>query len=603
MDRRKTSTPDYEVLVEHDVMMPLRDGVRLACDLYLPASDGARLAEALPVLLMRTPYDKHGPADTARFYAARGYAVALQDVRGRYASEGVFYGFRDEGPDGYDTVEWLAAQPWCNGRVGTFGASYCAAVQTALAAYRPPHLAAMIPTFGPSSFYHCSMRHNGALEQRFYVYAFTMAATSQQALADPALKAVFDQCNAEIWDWIRQPLQPGCSPLALLPEYEQWCLDLLAHVCYDDYWRAAGYGPRPYYDEFADVPTLYVGGWYDTYTRATLENYVALHPRQSAPVHVLMGPWTHDGPHTGAGDLRFPHDGCSNADYEAARLRWFDHWLKDLPTGLDIEPPVRYFLMGGGAGPQADQTVDHGGQWLTAPDWPTPAMAPTPWYLHGGGTLSPEPPGDDPLPTTYPFDPAQPVPTIGGHLSALPLPGGGFDQRNDPRFAGTHGSLPLSARADVLCFTSAPLAADLVLAGPVEVVLYVATDGRDTDFTTKLIDWYPPSPAAPAGYALNLTDSIRRLRFRNGYEVEELAVPGEVYELRCELYPVANRFAAGHRVRVDISSSNWPRFDPNPNTGRPLNSDRTRRVALNSLYHGRTHPTRIVLPVVGQVAP
>ncbi len=599
MSTRAGSLPTFDALRQPNVMLPLSNGTRLATDLYLPARDGQPVPGEYPVVLERTPYDKTNGAAVGRFYAERGYVAAIQDVRGRYCSEGEFYPFRNEGPDGYETVEWLAAQPFCNGRVGTFGASYNAAVQSALASLAPPHLAAMIPTFGPSSYYHCSMRQNGALETRFFVYAFTMAATSKEAMADPAIKAALDRANANLWDWISRPIKPGHSPLALIPSYEQWCLDLLRENRYNEYWQAPGYGPRPYYDQHADVPTLYVGGWYDTYTRATIENFVELRRRQSAPIHLLMGPWTHGGVGTAsAGDATFPIDGAL-PHYEAVRLRWFDRWLKDLPTGVDEEPPVRYFLMGGGDGPQpGGRTIAHGGSWQTAPDWPPPGTTATPFYCHADGTLSAAPPTDEPAPTRYQFDPDKPVPTIGGQLSAIPIPAGGFDQRQDARFPFTKGTLPLSARPDVLSYTSAPLTEDMVLAGPVEVVLYVSTDGLDTDFTAKLIDWYPPCGNAPDGYALNLGDSLRRLRFRDGYEHEQMAEPGEIYELRFELYPTANRVVKGHRLRVDISSSNWPRFDLNPNTGGPMHSERRRRVAENALYHAASRPSRIVLPVV-----
>lgn len=230
------SAPRYDVVVEPNTMVPLRDGVRVATDLYFPAEGGSKLDGAFPVVLTRTPYDKtnHGP--TARFYAERGYVAAMQDVRGRYVSEGEFYAFAHEGPDGYDAVEWLAAQPWCNGRVGTMGASYEAAVQSALGSLNPPHLAAMIVTFGPSSYYHHSMRQNGALEQRFLVYAFSMMTTSKEAQADAVLKAAADEAAGAIWDWVRAgTVREGASALRLVPSYERWCLDLLTRVCYDEY--------------------------------------------------------------------------------------------------------------------------------------------------------------------------------------------------------------------------------------------------------------------------------------------------------------------------------------------------------------------------------
>ncbi len=593
------SAPAYEVVTERDVMMPLRDGVCVATDLYFPAQGARKLDGPWPAVMVRTPYDKTNHTAGCRFYAERGYVAVAQDVRGRYASEGEFYAFANEGPDGYDAVEWVAAQPWCNGRVGTFGASYEAALQSALASLAPPHLGAMVVTFGPSSYYHSSMRHNGALEQRFYIYAFSMLATSKEAMADLNVKAAAEQAAGSIWDWVKAGcVREGLSPLRQVPSYERWCLDLLSEVTYSDYWKQPGYGPRPYYDEHADVPTLYVGGWYDSYTRSSVENFVELSGRKSAPVHLLMGPWHHGGVGVpGAGDLSFQPDG-GLSHYESTRLQWFDHFLKGLPTGLERAPAVRYFVMGGGPGPQeTGRTIWHGGEWKSAETWPLPGTVPTAFYLHADGSLSTEAPTGEAEPTVYDFDPDDPVPTIGGNLSALPVPAGGFDQRNDPRFPFTKGTLPLAARPDVLCFQTEPLAEDLVIAGPIEVHLWVATDGLDTDFTAKLLDIYPPGPNYPDGIALNLGDSIRRLRFRDGYEHEALAVPGAVYELCFELYPTANRFVKGHRVRVDISSSNYPRFDVNPNTGGPLGRERRSRVAENSLYHDKSRPSHVVLSV------
>jgi putative CocE/NonD family hydrolase len=536
------SEPSYTVLVEKNVKVPLRDGVCLATDLYFPAVDGRRADGTFPVVLSRTPYGKGALSPVGQYFAERGYVAAMQDVRGRHSSEGSFYAFRHEAPDGYDTVEWLAAQPWCNGKVGTHGQSYCAAVQSALACLAPPHLSAMIVTFGPSSYYHSSMRHNGVLELRFFTYAFSMAASSKEALADPRIKEALDDAQANVWDWVKAyPLRPGNSPLALVPAYEQWCLDICSHAAYDEYWKIPGYGPQPFYDRHADVPTLYVGGWYDTYTRGTLENFREQRKRQKNPVHVLMGPWIHGGVGgRSAGDASFDPEGNAT-DLRAIQLQWFDQWLKGLPAGAAEAPPVKYFVMGGGGIPdEPERRIAHGGTWKTAAAWPPPGATPTPMYLHADGVLRTNPPETELPPTVYRFDPADPVPTIGGQLSAIPVPAGGYDQRNDPRFPTSRGTLPLSSRRDALCFVTPPLEQPVEVAGPIQVNLWVSTDGLDTDFTAKLIDWYPPTASHPAGCALGIADSVARLRFRNGYEREELAVAGEVYALRFEMYPTAN---------------------------------------------------------------
>lgn len=595
-EKNACSAPSYGVAAEYDVMMPLRDGVRLAMDIYRPAIDGKAVKKALPVILIRTPYNKMGMS-YYRYFAERGYVAVAQDVRGRYASEGIFYPFANEGTDGYDTVEWIASQPWCNGKVGTTGGSYCAAVQSALASLAPPHLSAMIPIYGPSSYFHSSMRQNGVLEMRFFVYAFLMASTSREAAADPLIKTAMEEAYGNIWDWVKSyPIRKGETPLSLIPSYEEWAIDISTRAVYNDYWKRPGYGPRPFYDEHSDVPTLYVGGWYDTYARATLENFVELGKRQKKPVHALIGPWTHTGGFKAtAGDLSSDPEG-GLTDFNSVELRWFDHWLKGLPTGLERERRIKYFLMGGGKGIETGTNrIFHGGEWKISDTWPPSGVSPVPFYLRGGGVLSAGKPSAGNSSTSYDFDPRNPVPTIGGSLSAIPLPAGGFDQRGDERFVFNNNKLPLSSRQDVLCFMTGVLQKDVVVAGPVRVNLWVSTDGTDTDFTAKLIDVYPSSPNYPHGAALNLTDSILRLRFREGFEKEVLASPGEVYEISFELYPTANRFVKGHRIRLDISSSNYPRFDVNPNTGGPIGVERRMRTAVNTVYHDASRPSCVIL--------
>jgi putative CocE/NonD family hydrolase len=598
------SSADFEVLVTRDIMVPMRDGLGLATDLYVPAHAGRPAAGALPLILLRTPYDKSTNAATGEYYARRGYLFAAQDVRGRHASGGIFYAFAGEDRDGFDAVEWLARHEGCNGRIGTLGASYCAAAQSALACLAPAHLGAMVVQFGPSSFFHSSMRHNGVLELRFLVYAFSMAATSREAAADAGLRRVLEEAGAHVWDYLRAgPIRRGATPLSLVPAYEQWALDIQTHVLYDDFWRQPGFGPRDRYDDHADVPTLYVGGWYDTYTRGTIENFVELRRRQRRPVHLLMGPWHHGGVGLrDAGDCLF--SAAAAIDYEAVRLRWFDQWLKGLDTGLQEAPPVRYFMMGGPAPrdlPQAGHApIWRAGTWRNAPTWPPPGFRPTPFYLHGDGRLSPALPAPASSPATaFVYDPADPVPTLGGNLSAMPLPAGGFDQAYDPRFTPDRPRLPLTVRPDVLCFQTEALPSALELAGPVRARLFVTTDGPDTDFTVKLVELIPPNDEQPAGVAVNLTDSICRLRFRHGFEREEPAVPGSVTELVFELYPTAVRLEPGHRLRIDISSSNYPRFERNPNSGEAIGSERCYRPARNALCHSAAAPSCLELPVLG----
>jgi putative CocE/NonD family hydrolase len=599
------SWQQFDVEVERDVMAPLRDGVRLATDVYRPALRGQMVSGPFPAILERTPYNKQRLVCVAmaKYMARRGYVVAVQDVRGRYGSEGTFYGFAHEAPDGYDAVEWVAAQPWCNGKVGTIGLSYTASDQHALATLRPPHLAAMFVSEGMFNYHTCSMRHGGALELRFLVWAYDMALTSPRARSDRTLRAALTQARARIGDWLRQaPTKAGLSPLAALPEYEQWTLDLFTHGDYDEFWRQRGLTIEPYLAEHADVPVYLLGGWYDSYTRATLDSFCALSTSKRGPIKVIMGPWTHgtlEMAQAHSGDVAL---GCDAplADYYGLVARWFDRWLKGLPTGVDDEPPIRVFVMGGGSGLKTEEgRLDHGGAWRWEREWPLARTRNQPYHLHGDGRLSPERPTTAP-PSTYLFDPTNPVPTVGGNLSSGGeyLLAGGFDQSGLPWILGERDGLPLASRRDVLVFATSPLPVDVEVTGPITVTLWAASSAVDTDFTAKLIDWYPPNPDYPTGYALNLTDGIIRARYRNRRDRPELLTPGEVVKFEIRLYPTSNRFVTGHRIRLDISSSNFPRFDVNPNTGEPLGRHTHTVTALNRIFHDPARPSHLLLPII-----
>lgn len=599
------SHQEYGVERQINLMIPMRDGVHLATDLYFPAINGKRAPGRFPIILERTPYDKASPRNVANgaYFARRGYICAIQDVRGRFASEGEWYPFALEAPDGYDTVEWLAAQPWSDGQVGTMGGSYCGSDQSALATLNPPHLKTMIVAVGASNYYHASMRQNGALEVRFFIYAMRMATTSKEALADPALRAALTDLYSHVGEWLtRTPYKPGTSALKMLPTYEQWVLDILTHGDYDDYWRQRGYAISEYYEEHADVPTLYLGGWYDSYARATCENFIALSKRKSSRQVLMMGPWTHGGWEvTYAGDLDFGSHSLIN--YNDLRLAWFDHFLKGMHTEVADWSPVKLFVMGAGSGRRTyDGRIDHGGVWRDAEDFPLPGTQFTPFYLHADGTLSTDAPTGPSEPSQYTFDPRSPVPTIGGGISAAEpmMKPGGFDQRGRPDFFGCRDTLPLNARSDVLSFQTAPLEEDVEVTGPITIHLYASSSALDTDFTAKLIDVHPPSADYPSGLAINISDSILRARYRNGWEKPELLTPGEIYEFTFQLYPTSNIFRAGHSIRVDISSSNFPRFDVNPNTGGPLGKERRIELAHQSIYHDDEHPSHIVLPIIKQ---
>ncbi len=602
------SHQQYDVVIESNVMMPMRDGVRLATDIYFPAIDGQPAEGKFPVILERTPYNKALPRSVTngKFFARRGYVCVNQDVRGRFKSDGEWYPFAKEAPDGYDTVEWLAAQPWSNGRVGTMGGSYCGSDQSALATLNPPHLSTMIVAVGASNYYHSSMRQNGALEQRFHVYIFWMAATSKEALADPGLRAelvkTFTQDMPDIVD--RFPLREGATILRRLPSYERWAIDILTHGDYDDYWKQRGYAISEYYGEHADVPALYLGGWYDSYARNTTESYAALSKLKKSRQVLLMGPWTHGMYElTYSGDMDFGLD--SHINLNDLRLAWFDHYLKGMRTEVADWSPVKIFTMGAGAQTMNhhdnDRRLDHGGYWRSEPDWPLPGTVPTPYYLHGDLSLSPAQPsvGATPSATNYTFDPRSPVPTMGGGISApySIIQPGAFDQRGRTDFHGCNDRLPLNYRSDILSFQTPPLAEGLEVTGPIEMHLWAASSAVDTDFTAKLLDVFPPAEDYPDGLAINITDSIIRARYRNGWEKPELMTPGQPYEFVFILYPTSNVFREGHRIRLDISSSNWPRFDVNPNTGGPLGLERSYRLAHQTVYHEAEHPSHIVLPL------
>ncbi len=586
-----------------DQRVPMRDGVSLATDIYFPAANGKPAEGQFPIILERTPYDKASAKNVqnGQYFARRGYVCAYQDVRGRFMSEGEWYAFAKEAPDGFDTVGWLGTQDWSNGSVGTMGGSYCGSDQSALATLSPPHLKTMIVAVGASSYYHCSMRQNGALEQRFLIYAFRMATTSKEAIADAGIKAAMTKGYGEVDEWMsRLPLKKDTSPLRILPSYEQWALDIQNHGDFDDYWKQRGYAISQYYEEHADVPSLYLGGWYDSYARATCENFMELKKLKKSDQFLLMGPWIHGGWEvTNSGDLDFGIH--SHINYNDLRLAWFDRYLKGKHTEVSDWSPVRIFVMGTGSGkPNYQGLLDHGGYWRDEQDYPLPDTSFTPYYLRADGELLTDASGEDSPPSIFTYDPADPVPTVGGGISAAEpiMSPGGFDQRGGPRFFGCKDQLPLNSRSDVVTFQTEPLGSDTEITGPIIMKLYAASSAADTDFTAKLVDVFPPSVDYPEGHAINLTDSIIRARYRNGFDQPELLEPGVVYEFNFELYPTSNIFRSGHRIRLDISSSNFPRFDVNPNTGGPLGQDRRTLIAQQVIYHDADHPSQIVLPVI-----
>ena len=615
----KASEPAYGVHVEQGVTVPMRDGVLLAADVYLPVESGAgesgRVAAGpFPTVLERTPYDKRGTGgsgrprpETGRYFASRGYAAVFQDVRGRFDSQGAFVKYLDDPADGYDTVEWIARQAWSNGRVGTFGLSYGAHTQASLAAANPPHLSCMfLDSGGFTNAYDNSCRNSGAFELRQVCWAFTQAKVGRDAAADPTVRAALEA--EDLRDWFRRmPWRRGHSPLRWAPEYEEYVFDMWTRADFDDYWKQMGVCNELYFEGYADVPQLHMGSWYDPYTRTTTRNYTGLSPMKRGPVRLLMGPWTHGASHlTHSGDVDFGPDATVGrglgTDYDELRLRWFDRWLKDVDNGVDQEPPVRVFVMGGGDGRKnGEGRLGHGGRWRGEAEWPPARARYTNFYIQPDGSLTTEPPTATASGATYQFDPTKPVPTIGGNVSsgADVMEGGAFHQEEGPRFLGSREPyLPLGSRPDVLVFQTPPLEEDVEVTGPVSAVLWVSSSAPDTDFTAKLVDCHPPNEDYPRGFDMNVSDGIIRARYRESFESPEPMTPGEVYRLTIELYPTANLFCRGHRIRLDISSSNFPRLDVNPNTGEAPGLSRRTVVAENTVYHDARRPSHVVLPVV-----
>jgi putative CocE/NonD family hydrolase len=609
----------HGVTVDSGVMVAMRDGVRLATDVYrTSAADGP-----LPVILERTPYDRTGASrsevgpgrraaatrpEVASFFARHGYAVVMQDCRGRYGSEGEFTKYLNEAEDGYDTLSWLVAQPWCNGRVGTMGVSYGAHAQLALACLSPPGLACMFTDSGGfSSAYHGGIRRGGAFELKQATWAYRHALLSPKTAADPVRRKALQEVDLRSW-FRRMPWRPGRSPLSAAPEYEAYFFEQWREGRLTDYWKVPGLYAAGYYDAIPDIPVAILGSWYDPYVETCIGNFAALSARHRAPTRLVMGPWTHgDRSSSFAGDVDFGEaavlDGNLAADYLAMRLEWFDRWLRDRRASGD-DPPVRYFQMGGGdGGRDAAGRLRHGGRWRAADTWPPRGAATRTLYLHASGSLSTDPPQLAQACREYRFDPADPVPTIGGALtSGEPvMAGGAFDQSVGPgvfTYRVDHPPGPLAGRADVLVFQTPPLERDLVVTGPVEAELWVSSDCPDTDFTVKLVDVYPPGGDWPQGFAMNVTDGIFRVRYRQGWEQESFMEAGTVCRIVVRPFATSNLFRAGHRLRIDVSSSNYPHFDVNPNTGGAEGGDDRPRVATNRVHCSAAHASCVRLSVM-----
>jgi putative CocE/NonD family hydrolase len=561
----------YAVTFEPDVAMKTRDGVTLYADVFRPKADGQ-----FPVLLQRTPYGKSNDISIALRGAARGYVMIVQDVRGRFASEGEWYVFKHESEDGYDAVEWAAALPYSNGKVGMFGGSYVGATQMLAAIAHPPHLAGICP-FVTGSNYHENWTYQGGAFEQWFSESWTsgLAKDTFDRQLTRATDAVVGDSQLPLASY---PLfnTSGFRTSELMASLAPYYLDWLAHPAYDDYWRA--WSIQEHYADIT-VPMLSIAAWYDIFQGGSLQNYVSLKNQAGSEAarrgqHLLVTLGGHAGQERKVGDVDFGAVAEFNDD--DATLDWYDYLFKGAQNEF-AQKPVTIFVMGLN-------------QWRQEDDWPLARAKNTKYFLHsqgaansagGNGSLSTKAPNSEP-PDHYVYDPANPVPTIGGPLCCDPahLKPGARDQR------------PAETRADVLVYSTRAFPEDVEVTGPVNVELYVESSALDTDFTAKLVD------VGPDGFARNLTDGIIRARYRDSREKAELLKPGEVYKLTIDLWSTSNVFLKGHALRLEISSSNFPRFDRNLNTAESPESGQQFISATNVIFHDHKHPSALILPIV-----
>jgi len=529
--------------------------------------------------------------------------VVFQDNRGRHGSEGRFVKYLSDGEDGFDCCAWITAQPWCDGRICTLGLSYAAHTQAALACLDAPGVVAQVLDCGGfSNSWTSGIRSSGAFELKQATWALRQAILSPEAEADPVLRAALQAEDVRDW-FTRLPWKPGHSPLRHHPDYEAYLFDQWRHGPFDAFWQQLGIWAEGYYDHYSRADCVHMSSWFDPYTLTAAANYTGLKAAGRGSQRLILGPWTHgDRSRSCFGDVEFGSEAAIDSwagDWRAYRLRHFNHVIHGTENP---EPPVRVFVMGGGSGLRdAAGHLDHGGRWISLPDWPAPGATTVPYHLHADGSLSPTAPAADAAPLSYDFDPARPVPTIGGNFSSLDpvASSGSWNQVESPDFFGcTPPYLPLASRPDVLAFQTAPLTTAVQVVGPITAELWVANDGPDTDFTAKLIDVHPASADYPGGYAMLLTDGIIRLRYAEDPTQTRLRTPGEIVRISITLPPTANLFLPGHRIRLDVSSSNFPKYDVNPNTGEPEGAARRKRIAVNTVFVDASCPSHVLLPIL-----
>ncbi len=576
--------------VDFDVPATMRDGVTLRANIYRPAAEGS-----YPVLLTRLPYGKDFPLGTSVLdpvkAARQGYLVVVQDTRGRFTSEGDWYPLRDEGPDSYDTIEWATTLPGSNGKVGMYGASYFGFTQWAGAIQNPPHLAAIFPYVTWANPHEGVFSRGGALElgiQASWLLETGLDTVLRRERGNPDPRVAFSKLVALVQEIDRLPNEGYHSlPLKAFEPFRRTNLgesffDGIEHPFAPDYAAPStilGHHARVH------VPSYNAGGWYDIFLAGTIRNYQEMRAHGTTPearqARLLIGPWSHSNSTHTVGDVAFGY-GASAAlinlqiDFMSLQLRWFDRWLKGIENGIDREPPVKIFVMG--------ENV-----WRDEQDWPLARALPTPFYLHsnghantleGDGSLDTELPGDESA-DRFVYDPLNPVPTLGGALLMPAI-----------YRSGARDQQPIERRADMLVYTSAPLERDLEVTGPVTVTLWAASSAPDTDFVARLVDVHPD------GFAQNLTDGIIRARYRHSLQAPELLEPGKAYEYTIDLWATSNLFKAGHRIRLDITSSNFPRWDRNLNTGHEIGADAEMQSATQTILHSRVYPSHVLLPVI-----
>lgn len=562
-----------DVLVERNVPARMRDGATLYADVYRPEAEGP-----WPVLLQRIPYDKRIAQSIVyqhpSWYARHGYVVAIQDVRGRYTSEGEFDPLRTEAEDGYDTIQWAATLPDTTGKVGMYGFSYAGATQLLAATLKPPALTCLVPGFTGSDYYKGWTYKGGAFHLAFIISWIV------QLLAIPdALKSGHPEVARQIAEhlndfpglYTRQPLNefPLLTETGVAPYLFQW----LEHDTWDAYWKDISLEHR--YDSI-EVPCLHVGGWYDTFIEGTLKNFTELSSRYPDRHQLVVGSWLHMPWGRVSGGVNFGEAADNRID--ELQLQWFDHWLKGVDNGVGDKPSVETFTLGTNT-------------WEEAASWPPPGVVDEAWYLHSGGranslsgngALMPAPSVEGP-PDVYVYNPGNPVPSLGGAscCDGTVTPMGAYEQT------------ALELRNDVLIYSSQPLAEDVHVTGTIRLVLYAATSGVDTDWTGKLVD------VGSDGQAYNLCDGIIRARFREGWDRTSLLEPYQCYRYDIVLGSVNAVFKRGHRIRLDVASSNFPAHDINPNTGARVGAATLLEadVVTQAVFHDPAQPSHLILPV------